>query len=131
MKCKQLFQNLVIHIYPCTIALIVLICIFLSKIKYATKGVIFFLPLLLILLGSVFFFVIYNTSSNFKLKRRKKYILAFSVLLFFMQLFFVYNYYFYTDWDVAELIKFSDLYTHHQDISDYRWYFSIYPNNYK
>lgn len=129
MKCKQLFQNLIIHIYPCTIALIVLICIFLSKIKYATKGVIFFSPLLLILLGSVFFFVIYNTSSNFKLKRRKKYILAFSVLLFFMQLFFVYNYYFYTDWDVAELIKFSDLYTHHQDISDYRWYFSIYPNN--
>ena len=121
MKCKQLFQNLVIHIYPCTIALIVLICIFLSKIKYATKGVIFF----------------FNTSwkrfflCNFKLKRRKKYILAFSVLLFFMQLFFVYNYYFYTNWDVAELIKFSDLYTHHQDISDYRWYFSIYPNNYK
>nr|WP_142412024.1 hypothetical protein [Clostridium sp. Marseille-P7770] len=129
MKSKRLLQNLVIHVYPCTIFLIMLICIFFNKIKYATKGVIFFPPLLLILLGSIFFFGIYSMTNYFNLKQRKKYILIFSIILFIMQLLFVYNYYFYTDWDVEILMRFSDLYAHNQNISDYRWYFSIYPNN--
>lgn len=125
------FQNLIMKIYPYIITVIVLSCIFLSKIEYAHKVLCenYLPPLVLIPFGFVFLLGIYALINCADLKQDGKSIVIISIGLFLLQLFFVYNYYFYTDWDVDWLIKFSDLYTHHQDVNDYKWYFSRYPNN--
>lgn len=127
---NNILQNFIFIFYPFMFFTFILF-IFHFKINFAGSDLCanFLPPLLLLFGGIIFVFGFFHLLTFFKVKYSTKIIAVFSVILFLAQIFFVYNYYFYTDWDVAELIDFSDLLVHHKEISDYKWYFSRYPNN--
>lgn len=131
VRNQSLFQNLITNVYSCTMFIIILICALFPRIEYANKNINtnFFPSLLLIMFGFVFGVGLYSLVNYFGFNQNRRIIILASISLFFLQSYSVYNYYFYTDWDVAHIMKFSDLCAHNQDINGYTWYFSIYPNN--
>lgn len=50
-------------------------------------------------------------------------------MIFLMQIYFVWNYYVYTDWDVASVVGLADKIAHNESTDIYINYFSRYPNN--
>lgn len=128
---KSIFQNLVIYVYPLIIFFTFILCLFHFKITFAGSYLCanFLPPLLLLFFGIILIIGFFHLLTFFNVKHSIKIITILSSVLFLTQLFFIYNYYFYTDWDAAELIKFSDSLVHNKEINDYKWYFSRYPNN--
>lgn len=128
---RSVLKKITFNVYCVTISIIVFICIFCTKMRFANSNLCenFLSPLILLLFGMVFLCGISYILNFFEMKRAKKIMIIFTIGLFCIQAYCVYNYYFFTDWDVNELISFSDLLSHNQDISDYAWYFSRYPNN--
>lgn len=61
--------------------------------------------------------------------KKHKGIVIFSFAFLLFQMYSIYNYYFYTDWDCAQLVDLSNAIAHNEDVSRFSWYYSVYPNN--
>ena len=64
-----------------------------------------------------------------RIRHRRAALLVASLLLLATQVMTVWQYYFFTDWDVQGLLDLSYLVSRGLDTSDYAAYFSRYPNN--
>lgn len=111
---------------------ILVICILFSDsdIKFLEK-VNYLPPLLLLAFGVVFVLGLFQLCRNTVLPEKHKVCLFFIVSfgLFLFQVYSVYNYYFYTGWDVPQLINMSYAVAHGEDVLGFSGYFSQYPNN--
>ncbi len=120
-------------IYGIMMSVIIIICIFFSNINFAGSRNKIYLPAIIqLIMGSVFVCGFFSLCKRLNLtnKLNKKHIIiTVSLIVFLAQVYFVWNYYFYTDWDVPRLINLSDAVAHGGDVSGFSLYFSTYPNN--
>lgn len=111
---------------------ILVICILFSDSDIKFLGKVNYLPpLLLLAFGVVFALGLFQLCRNTVLPEKHKVCLFFIVSfgLFLFQVYSVYNYYFYTGWDVPQLINMSYAVAHGEDVLGFSGYFSQYPNN--
>lgn len=117
---------------------ILVVCIFFSGIEYARKvdnsglG-----NAIKILLGIVVLGGIKKIVSEIEgLKRNLSsenivfvFLLIFGAVFLALQVFAVYNYYFFTDWDVKTIVEAAAAQAHGESLEQWEHYFSMYPNN--
>ena len=111
---------------------ILAVCLFLPGILYAKKRET--IPNVLLLpLGLGFVYMAYRGTGSLlsRMNRtgRKRIFLLCSLGVLAVQLFMVYQYYFYTDWDVETIVQCAMAAVTGEDISRHSTYFSMYPNN--
>lgn len=110
---------------------ILAICLFLPGILYAKKRET--IPNVLLLpLGLGFVCLVYRMAKRLLgglEKDRKKIFFLCSLGALAVQLVMVYQYYFYTDWDVETIVQCAMAGVTGEDISRHSTYFSMYPNN--
>lgn len=111
---------------------ILAVCLFLPGILYAKKRET--IPNVLLLpLGLSFVYMVYRGAgrllSGMNRTGRKRVFLLCSLGALAVQLFMVYQYYFYTDWDVETIVQCAMAAVTGEDISRHSTYFSMYPNN--
>jgi hypothetical protein len=134
-NCREIhIEKCIAPIYGCMMAVIIAICIFMSKINFGRNGFCKnYLPgLVLLMLGGIFICGVVSVCMKFSVRKiQTKYIFPCIVLLIFIgQVYGVWNYYFYTDWDVQTIINLSDVVAHDEPIAEWlENYFSTYPNN--
>lgn len=115
---------------------ILLVCVLFFRIRFGKSEYCehFLPPVVLLTFGIVFFTGLYVLCGRLeaagKLGSRRLFWWL-SLFLLAVQIFAVYNYYFYTDWDVPNLLRLSDAVVHGKDIAEVPGigYFSRYPNN--
>lgn len=106
---------------------------FFSNVDFARKQytLLFhfsWIPFFLILFGTLFLFLLYKFCQYISNKLSKRLFLIISFILFLFQLFCIYNYYFFTDWDVSTIIDAAFQIATKTNFT-YVDYFSTYPNN--
>lgn len=121
-------------IYGIMMAGIMVICLFCNGMDYGRKEYCenFISPFILIPIGLVLLGLIYCICVRLKLpaKLNRNILLAVvSVFVFLIQIYAVRLYYFYTDWDVPELLNFSEAVVHNGDVAYFNGYYSKFSNN--
>lgn len=129
-------QNILVLGYGLMMIAIILICIFFPHIEFARNeselGRNYLPAVVLLMFGMIFISGLFTFSKgieSLKIRNKKYILLSVALCLFLVQIYSVYNYYFYTDWDVPQLINLSDAVAHGEDVSNFSGYFSRYPNN--
>lgn len=112
---------------------ILTILCFFSDVDFARKQytLLFhfsWIPFFLILFGTLFLFLLYKFCQYISNKLSKGLFLIISFIIFLFQLFCIYNYYFFTDWDVSTIIDAAFQIATKANFT-YVDYFSTYPNN--
>lgn len=125
-KNKKILDAWIAPVFALMMTTILLILLIFSKIDFACRRN-YLSTFLLILFGT--FFILGLFTSCKKIKFQNKNWIIVSITLFFLQIFAVYNYYFYTGWDVSSIIEATKGITHGEDVSWLYGYFSRYPNN--
>lgn len=64
-----------------------------------------------------------------RIKINKKFLLCAFLFSFVLQIVVSYHYYFVTDWDVKQVFDLSYAIAHQADVTEFKGYFSRYPNN--
>jgi hypothetical protein len=121
-------------IYGIMMTGVILICIFCSGMDFGRSEYCqnFLSPLILIVAGIIFVGVVYILCN--KLKRpagwkKNNILIIASAVVFLAQIYSVRLYYFYTDWDVPELLNLADAIVHGGDVSAFADYYSKFTNN--
>lgn len=121
--------------YGLMMAGIAAVCVLFSGITFGKSEYCanYLPPLLLMVFGVVFLFGLFSFCEQLSERQKggRRLLPLISLCLFFLQLYSVYNYYFFTDWDIPNLIRVSDAIVHGTDIAAVPGirYFSRYPNN--
>ena len=126
-KYRKIFSKSIQNFFITIHFLIFLLCIFSFKIINAYKLYISNYNVFLFGIGIISVFVGFKLSGHIKYNRKT--ILMLSVFLFFSQLFLIFHYYFYTGWDVQELLKNAVALSDKNFSELDNLYFSRYPNN--
>ena len=100
---RNIFSKSIQYLFITTHLLIFLLCIFSFKMINAYKLYISNYNVFLLGIGIISVLLGFKLSRHFKYNRKT--VLVLSAFLFFIQLFLIFHYYFYTDWDVQELLK--------------------------
>ena len=100
---RNIFSKSIQYLFITIHLLIFLLCIFSFKIINAYKIYVSNYNVFLVGIGIISVFLGFKLSRYFKYNRKT--ILTLSTFLFFIQLFLIFHYYFYTGWDVQELLK--------------------------
>ena len=124
---RNIFSKSIQYLFITTHLLIFLLCIFSFKIINAYKLYISNYNVFLLGIGIISVLLGFKLSRHFKYNRKT--VLALSAFLFFIQLFLIFHYYFYTDWDVQELLKNAIALSDKNFSELNNFYFSRYPNN--
>lgn len=127
-------QGCVSLLYGFMLGSILVICIFFSFIDFGRKSHSegYLPPIILMVFGVVFVSGIFALCGKLRLddsRTRNRLLLVVSAVLLLFQLYSVYNYYFYSDWDVGVLIDCSDVIVHGGSTLRFSEYFSKYSNN--
>lgn len=124
---RNIFSKSIQYLFITTHLLIFLLCIFSFKIINAYKLYISNYNVFLLGISIISVLLGFKLSRYFKYNRKT--VLALSAFLFFIQLFLIFHYYFYTDWDVQELLKNAIALSDKNFSELNNFYFSRYPNN--
>lgn len=125
-------QNCIVPFYRLMMCGIIMICVCLSNIRFGRSSFCknYFPAALLLIFGTVFLSGLYVLCKKIcAINHKKELLILLSISVFFLQVYAVYNYYFYTDWDVPHLINLSNAIVHNEDVTKFSRYFSRYPNN--
>lgn len=131
MNTRKNLQNLFPFIYSIMIAGVLLICLFFRNVNYARKVLNYLPTIIMICVGLVLIYGINSLIKNYRRARpfNRKIFAGISIALLFVQIWAVYNYYFFTDWDVHHLIELATAMANGKNCSKFEDYFSQYPNN--
>ena len=124
---RNIFSKSIQYLFITTHLLIFLLCIFSFKMINAYKLYISNYNVFLLGIGIISVLLGFKLSRHFKYNRKT--VLVLSAVLFFIQLFLIFQYYFYTDWDVQELLKNAIALSDKNFSELNNFYFSRYPNN--
>ena len=128
-RVSDTLQSWISPLYAAMICGISAICIFLPGISHGSFRIAIPWPILLAC-GAVFFvglMVLINRCCRWPVKLRWLLLCAFVLMM--VQIIAVYQYYFYTDWDIRMIMGLSDAFAHGTDQTHVLDYFSTYPNN--
>ena len=128
-RISRRLQSWISPVYAVMICMVIAICIFFSDIPHGRK--IGCPPwAALMLCGAAFFLCLLCVCSLcFRKPIPKRFLLPTALVLMILQMIAVYQYYFYTDWDITALMELSSAIAHCTDKTTQLGYFSTYPNN--
>ena len=130
----RMLNSAIAGIYGLMVIFIMICCIFFAHIRYWTLSYSEnFLPaIVLLIFGGITICGIVTICKKADRECKIKPIIFWivvPVMIFLMQIYFVWNYYVYTDWDVASVVGLADKIAHNESTDIYINYFSRYPNN--
>jgi len=118
-------------VYGCMIGGVLAVCMLCSGIRFGRSELCGqYLPAAVLLaFGTVFLSGLFACCGRVRWECRS--LRPVALLLFLVQAYCVYQYYFYTDWDIKNLVRISDAIVHGGDVSSVPGigYFSVYSNN--
>ena len=128
-RISERVQSWISPAYAAMMCIIIAICILFFHIPHGRRIDCPPWPTLMLSGAALFFCLLCVCSLCFRKPIPKRFLFSAAFVLMILQMIAVYQYYFYTDWDINTLMELSSAIAHDADRTTRLNYFSIYPNN--